>query len=105
MTGRAAFAERELAVELPDKRDLANRRQTIASRQGETIESTDPLHERHAEPIKALDLARAGVPAGLGAIRTLPDSVELCGSKHPTAATIGLYKQTPGGQRWRLLAP
>lgn len=75
ITGVAAVAERGLAVELFSERDLSHRVQTLASRQGETIEDIEPLRARHAHLMDVLESAPE-CPPDWGAIRVIPDAVE-----------------------------
>jgi pyridoxamine 5'-phosphate oxidase len=75
ITGEAALAERELAVELFSERDLAHRVQTIVSRQGETIEDLEPLRARHAHLMNVLE-APPECPPDWGALRVVPNAVE-----------------------------
>lgn len=75
ITGVAAVAERELAVELFSERDLSHRVQTLVSRQGETIEDIEPLRARHAHLMDVLESAPE-CPPDWGAIRVIPDAIE-----------------------------
>ena len=50
IAGTASIAERELAVELFDERDLSHQLQTLVSRQGDPISSLEPLRARRAHP-------------------------------------------------------
>lgn len=104
VTGRAVFAERELAVELFSERNLPNQLQTIVSRQGETIESTDPLRARHAHLMKTLERPPE-CPPDWGAIRVLPETVELWVEEPDRIHERRLYERDAGGWRWKLLAP
>jgi pyridoxamine 5'-phosphate oxidase len=75
--GRAEVAERELAEELFAARPPGHQLQTLASRQGETIDDLGPLRAR----LEALESEAAGRPISCpddwGAIRLIPDSIEL----------------------------
>ncbi len=104
VTGRAMVAERDLAVALFGERDLANQLQSIVSRQGETIESTGPLHERHAHLMKVLEKPPE-CPPDWGAIRVLPETVELWLESPDRIHERRLFEHAPGGWRWMLLAP
>jgi pyridoxamine-phosphate oxidase len=75
VTGLACVAERELAVELFSERELSHRVQTLVSRQGEPIEDIEPLRDRHAHLMDALE-APPECPPDWGAIRVVPDAVE-----------------------------
>ncbi len=104
VTGRAVAAERDLAVELFSERDRPNQLQTIVSRQGETIESTDPLRARHEHLMKALETPPE-CPPDWGAIRVLPETVELWRESPDRIHERRLFERAEGGWRWRLLAP
>ncbi len=75
ITGQAAVAPRELAVELFSERELSHRVQTLVSRQGEPIEDVEPLRARHAHLMDVLE-APPECPPDWGAIRVIPDAVE-----------------------------
>jgi pyridoxamine 5'-phosphate oxidase len=75
VAGEARLAERELAVQLFAERHLSHQLQTAVSRQGEPIDSIEPLRARHAHLMKAMERAPA-CPPDWGAIRVLPDAVE-----------------------------
>jgi pyridoxamine 5'-phosphate oxidase len=75
--GRAEIAGRELAEELFAERPRDHQLQALASRQGETIESIEPLRER-LERLRAETAGHAvACPADWGAVRIVPDRVEL----------------------------
>lgn len=76
VTGEAAFAERALAEELFDERDVAHRWQTIVSRQGQPIEDLEPLRDRLAHLVAVQETPPA-CPEDWGALRVLPRTVEL----------------------------
>jgi pyridoxamine 5'-phosphate oxidase len=104
VTGRAALAERELAVELFSERDLSNRIQTLVSRQGQPIADLGPLRARHAHLMEVLE-APPGCPPDWGAIRVLPDAVEFWTEAPDRLHERLLYERS--GERWRrsLLSP
>lgn len=75
--GRAEIAERELAEELFAARPRGHRLQTLVSRQGEAIDDLGPLRAR----LEALGAETADrpipCPDDWGAIRLVPDTIEL----------------------------
>ncbi len=75
VAARAALAGRELAEELYDERPIEHRLQTLVSRQGEPIDDLQPLRERHAHLLEAME-APPECPPDWGAIRVVPDAVE-----------------------------
>jgi len=104
ITGRAAVAERELALELFSERDLSHRVQTLVSRQGEPIEDLGPLRERHAHLMSALETPPE-CPPDWGAIRVVPDAVEFWREAPDRMHDRLLFERI--GERWRMtrLAP
>jgi pyridoxamine 5'-phosphate oxidase len=76
VTGEAAFAERALAEELFDERDVAHRFQTIVSRQGEPIDDLDPLRDRLSHLVEVQE-APPSCPEDWGALRVVPETIEL----------------------------
>jgi pyridoxamine 5'-phosphate oxidase len=97
MTGRAALAERELAVELFSERELSHRVQTLVSRQGEPIDDLEPLRARHAHLMNALE-APPECPPDWGAIRVVADTVEFWRQAPDRLHDRLLYERTAG--RW-----
>jgi pyridoxamine 5'-phosphate oxidase len=75
LSGEAALAGRALAEELFAERDVAHRFQTIVSRQGEPIESVEPLRDRLAHLAKVQETPPA-CPPDWGALRIVPTAVE-----------------------------
>ena len=75
IAGRAAVAERELAIELFSERELSHSVQTLASRQGERIDDIEPLRARYVELMEVLETSPE-CPPDWGAIRVIPDAVE-----------------------------
>jgi pyridoxamine 5'-phosphate oxidase len=98
ITGRAAPAERELSVELFSERDLANRVQTLVSRQGERIEEIEPLRARHAHLMDALE-APPECPPDWGAIRVIPQALEFFSESADRIHDRRLFERS--GERWR----
>lgn len=104
ITGQATIASRELAQELFDERDLANRLQTIVSRQGTEISDLAPLRARHRH-LSATMETPPQCPEDWGAIRVLPDTVELWQEGKDRMHDRWLYGRE--GESWRVarLAP
>jgi pyridoxamine-phosphate oxidase len=98
--GRAAVGERELAVELFDERELANRVQTLVSRQGEVIEDIEPLRARHAHLMGALE-APPECPPDWGAIRVFADAVEFLSESADRMHDRLLHERA--GEGWRVV--
>jgi pyridoxamine 5'-phosphate oxidase len=98
ITGQAAVAERELAVELFSERDLSHRVQTLVSRQGEPIEDIEPLRARHAHLMSALE-APPECPPDWGALRVVPDLVEFWRQAPDRMHERLLYGRA--GKQWR----
>ncbi|MBN8870242.1 MAG: pyridoxal 5'-phosphate synthase [Solirubrobacterales bacterium] len=74
--GVASEAERALAEELFAERGRDNQMQTHVSRQGEEIESLDPLRRRRIELVGELDGQAVPCPQDWGVIRVKPDFIE-----------------------------
>ena len=104
VAGTAQVAERELAVELYDERDLAHRLQTIVSRQGEPIDGLDALHARHAHLMRTAERP-PDCPEDWGAIRVRPQAVELWQEAPDRIHERRLYQRTSAGWEVTLLAP
>jgi pyridoxamine 5'-phosphate oxidase len=104
ITGRAALAERELALELFSQRELSHRVQTLVSRQGEPIDDIEPLRARHAHLMSSLE-APPECPRDWGAIRVVPDTAEFWREAPDRLHDRLLYERA--GERWRMsrLAP
>jgi pyridoxamine 5'-phosphate oxidase len=98
ITGQAAVAERELAVELFSERELSHRVQTLVSRKGEPIEDVEPLRARHAHLMDALEAAPE-CPPDWGALRVVPDAVEFWRQAPDRMHDRLLYQRS--GERWR----
>jgi pyridoxamine 5'-phosphate oxidase len=104
VAGRAVLAERELAVELFDQRPLSHRLQALVSRQGQPIESVEPLRSRHAHLMAALE-APPECPPDWGALRVLPEAVEFWTQASDRMHERLLYEPADDGWRYGLLAP
>jgi pyridoxamine 5'-phosphate oxidase len=105
--GRGEVAERELAEELFAGRPHDHQLQALVSRQGEAIEGLDPLRER----LEALRAETADqpieCPPDWGAIRIVPDRVELWQEASDRLHERRLFEVEGGDGEWRqsLLAP
>ena len=104
VAGRAAVAERELAVELFVARDLSNQVQTLVSRQGEPIEDIEPLRARHAYLMDHME-APPECPPDWGAIRVVPDAIEFWRQAPDRMHDRLLYERTADGWRSSRLSP
>ncbi len=104
VSGRAARAERALSEELFAERDLAHQLQTVVSRQGETIESVDPLRDRLRHLAEVQETAPA-CPEDWGAVRVTPDLVEFWSEAPDRLHERRLFERDGDGWRTSLLAP
>jgi pyridoxamine 5'-phosphate oxidase len=102
VAGRAAVAERELAVALFEERDQANRLQTVLSRQGEPIDSVQPLRARHA---RLMSSAPPQCPLDWGALRVRPDAIEFWEESPDRMHDRLMYELSDGGWGLTRLAP
>lgn len=104
LTGRVVKAERSLAEELFAERDMAHQLQTVVSRQGEPIDSLDPLRDRLAHLASVQETAPA-CPEDWGALRVHPEAVELWGEAADRLHERRLFERD--GDRWTvtLLSP
>lgn len=103
--GRAAVAERSLAVELFAKRQRSHRLQALVSRQGEKIDDLGPLRERLASLEAELGDDPVPCPEDWGAIRVLPDRVELWEEAPDRLHERVLFEAVDGEWRRFRLAP
>lgn len=104
ITGAATVAERRLAVELFDERDLANRVQTLASRQGQPIESLEALRAHHAHLMRTLE-GPPRCPEDWGALRIVPEAVEFWEEAPDRMHDRLVYERTASGWSLTRLAP
>ncbi len=104
ITGDAEVAGRELAVELFSERELSHRVQTLVSRQGQEIDDIEALRARHAHLMEVLE-APPACPPDWGAIRVIPDSIELWSQAPDRMHDRVLYTRSEQGWRSALLAP
>jgi len=103
--GEATLAERELTEELFAVRPRAHRLQAHVSRQGEPIADLSSLRER----LEALDAETAGqdivCPEDWGAIRIVPDAIELWTEEPDRLHERLLYRAGSSSWNRSLLAP
>jgi pyridoxamine 5'-phosphate oxidase len=104
VTGAAALAERALAEELFDERDLPHQLQTTVSRQGERIEDLEPLRDRLAH-LAAVQETTPACPEDWGALRVRPRTIELWSEAPDRMHERRLFERDGGGWRVGLLAP
>jgi pyridoxamine 5'-phosphate oxidase len=76
IAGEAEIAERALAEELFDQRDLLHQLQSVVSRQGEPIDDLEPLRDRLEHLAEVQETAPA-CPPDWGALRVRPEAIEL----------------------------
>ena len=104
VTGTAEPAERALAEELFDERDLLHRLQTTVSRQGEPIEDLGPLRDRLAH-LAAVQETAPACPEDWGALRVRPETIELWSEAPDRLHERRLFEREDGGWTVTLLAP
>jgi pyridoxamine 5'-phosphate oxidase len=104
VAGEASIAERALAEELFDERDLAHRLQTLVSRQGEPIEDLQPLHARHAHLLETMEVPPR-CPPDWGALRVRADAVEFWLAAEDRMHDRLLYERAPDGWSLSRLSP
>jgi pyridoxamine 5'-phosphate oxidase len=104
VAGRAAVAERELAVELFAARDPSHQMQTLVSRQGEPIEDIESLRARHAHLLNHME-APPECPPDWGAIRVVPEAIEFWRQAADRMHDRLLYERAADGWRSMRLAP
>lgn len=104
VSGEAEAAERALAHELFAERDPLHRFQTVVSRQGEEIESLDPLRDRLAH-LAAVQETPPACPEDWGALRVRPRAVELWREADDRLHERRLFERDGEGWSRKLLAP
>jgi len=104
VAGKAAVAERALAEELFDQRDLLHQLQTVVSRQGEPIDDLDPLRGRLAHLAQVQETAPA-CPPDWGALRVHPEAIELWSESPDRIHERHLYERDGEGWSVTLLSP
>ncbi len=104
ITGEAVVAERELAVELFAGRTLERQLQAIVSRQGEPIEDLAELRDRHAHLMRVTE-SPPDCPSDWGAIRVVPQLIELWRESPDRMHDRVLYERAGEGWRRTRIAP
>jgi pyridoxamine 5'-phosphate oxidase len=104
VTGEAERTERSLSEELFAERDLAHQLQTVVSRQGQPIESIEPLRDRLAHLADVQETAPV-CPDDWGAVRVKPNLVELWAEAPDRIHERRLFERDGAGWRLSLLAP
>jgi pyridoxamine 5'-phosphate oxidase len=102
--GTAEVAERELAEELFDERDLFHQLQTVVSRQGEPIEDLGPIRDRLTHLAQVQETA-PDCPPDWGALRVVPAAVELWSEAGDRVHERRLFARDGGGWALTLLSP
>jgi pyridoxamine 5'-phosphate oxidase len=104
VSAQASVAERALAVELFDERDLAHRVQTLVSRQGEQIDGLENLRDLHAHVLATLE-APPSCPQDWGAVRLAPSAVEFWQQSPDRIHERALFLLREGAWERSLIAP
>lgn len=103
--GRAEIAERALAEELFAERPRSHQLQAHVSRQGEEIESLDQLRSRLGALRAELGEGPVPCPDDWGAVRLIPNRIELWQEGEDRLHGRQLYEAAAGGWRHSQLAP
>jgi pyridoxamine 5'-phosphate oxidase len=104
VTGEATIAERDLAEELFDQRDLLHQLQTVVSRQGEAIDDLDAVRDRMAHLAEVQETAPA-CPPDWGALRVRPQTIELWSEAEDRIHERRLFERDGEGWAVTLLSP
>ena len=104
VAGEAELADRALAAELFEERDPLHRFQTVVSRQGEPIESLEPLRDRLAHLAQVQESPPA-CPEDWGALRVRPRIVELWEEAPDRLHERRLFERDGEGWSLTLLSP
>ena len=104
VAGEAELAERALAEELFDERDLFHQLQTTVSRQGEPIDDLDHLRDRLGHLVQVQETAPV-CPADWGALRVRPAAIELWSEADDRIHERRLFERDGEGWRVTLLSP
>jgi pyridoxamine 5'-phosphate oxidase len=104
LTGRAELAPRSLAEELFSERDLLHQMQTVVSRQGEPVDDLAPLRDRLAHLARVQETPPA-CPPDWGALRVVPDVVELWSEADDRIHERRLFAREGDGWAVTLLSP
>jgi pyridoxamine 5'-phosphate oxidase len=102
--GEAALAERALAEELFEERDLVHQLQTVVSRQGEPIDDLDRLRDRLAHLATVQETAPK-CPEDWGARRVHPRTIELWSESPDRIHERRLFERDGEGWSSTLLSP
>jgi pyridoxamine 5'-phosphate oxidase len=103
--GQAEIAERELAEELFAERPRAHQLQAHVSPQGEEIEGVEQLRERYEQLDAELGEGPVPCPEDWGAVRIVPDRIELWEEAEDRMHRRTLFAASAGEWRRSLLAP
>jgi pyridoxamine 5'-phosphate oxidase len=103
--GTAGLAARRQAEELFVERPRQHRLQTLVSRQGEPIDSIEPLRQRLATLLSEPDDAALPCPPDWGAVQIRPERLELWEEAADRLHDRLVYEATPEGWRCQRLAP
>jgi pyridoxamine-phosphate oxidase len=104
VAGEARLAERALAEQLFDERDLVHQLQTVVSRQGEPIEGLDHLRDRLGHLAQVQETAPA-CPEDWGALRVRPTAIELWSEADDRIHERRLFERDGDGWTVTLLSP
>jgi pyridoxamine 5'-phosphate oxidase len=104
LAGEAAWAERALAEELFDERDLRHQLQTVVSRQGEPIDDLEPLRDR-LEHLAAAQETAPVCPEDWGALRVHPKAIEFWAESPDRIHERRLFERADGDWKVTLLSP
>lgn len=104
VTGEASFAERALAEELFDERDLVHQLQTVVSRQGEPVDDLEHLRDRLAHLVRVQETVPV-CPQDWGALRVRPNTIELWSESPDRIHERRLFERDGDGWAVSLLAP
>jgi pyridoxamine 5'-phosphate oxidase len=105
LEGGAELAERELAEKLFAERPRDHQLQTLVSRQGEPIEDLNQLRKRLERLREEGADTPIPCPAEWGAVRVVPDRVELWEEAPDRLHDRRLFERTSQGWRLSRLAP
>jgi len=106
VAGKTVVAERTLAEELFEERDLHHQLQTVVSRQGEPIDDLAPLRDR-LRHLATVQESPPRCPEDWGALRVVPEAVELWEEAPDRLHRRRLCERDKAGESWRmsLLSP
>jgi pyridoxamine 5'-phosphate oxidase len=101
----ARLADRSLAEELFAERPRNHQLQTLASRQGETLEDLVHVRARVAELERRHDGAPVPCPSDWGAVLVVPETVEFWSEADDRLHDRQLYRRAAEGWIHERLAP